>query len=146
MYSRDGIMMSTPPEYIEKDSGYTYTHVNTELLEAILNLVGKENLLINSINKRETVYPSRVVYSISEKISEVVELLKRSGEMSVKALFQTSKSRTEVIATFVAVLELCKVGSVIISGIEEDMMIEYTNSGQHAEIVDFTAEVYDGEA
>lgn len=146
MYSRDELMMAGPPEYIERDSGYTYTHVNTELLEAMFRLVGKENLLINSINRREPVYPSRVVYSISEKISEVVDTLKRSGEMPVKELFFSSRSRTEIIATLVAVLELCRVGSVIISGSEDDMMIEYTSSGQHADIIDFTSEVPYGEA
>lgn len=140
MYSNDELMMAGPPEYLEKDTEYKYSHINTELLEAMFRLVGRENLLISSINKREPVYPSRVVYSISEKISEVVDTLKRSGEMRVKELFRSSETRTELIATFVAVLELCRVGSVIISGGDDDMVIEYTNTGQSTDIVDFTAD------
>jgi len=146
MYSREELMMAGPPEYIERDAGYNYVHVNTELLEAMFRLVGKENLMISSINKKETVYPSRVVYSISEKISDVVNKLKRSGMMPVKKLFHSCKSRTEIIATLVAVLELCRVGSVLISGSDEQLMIEHTGGNQNAEIIDFTSEVANGEA
>ena len=140
MYTRDGIMMAGPPEYIESSAEYEYVHFSEELLEAIFKVIGKENLKISSINPREPVYPSRVVYSISEKIDEVLKKLRRSGEMKVEKLFYTSKSRTELIATLVAVLELCRVGSALITGGEDDMIISYTASGRETEISDFTAE------
>ena len=141
MYTRDGVMMAGPPEYMAPDTEYEYVHFSEELLEAIFKVIGKENLKISSMNQREEpVIPSRVVYSISEKIDEVLSKLKRSGDMPVEKLFYGSKSRTELIATLVAVLELCRVGSAFISGGEDDMKISYTGTGREAEITDFTAE------
>jgi len=140
MYSRDGLMMASPPEYLPDNTGYEYVHISEELLEAIFKVIGKENLKISSINPREPVYPSRVVYSISEKIDEVLDKLKRGGDMSIEILFYDCGSKTELIATLVAVLELCRVGSAFITGGADDMVISYTGGGRVAEMSDFTAD------
>ena len=140
MYNRDGIMMSGPPEYLSSDAKYEYVHFSTELLEAIFSVVGKENLRISSINTNDTVVPSKVVYKISDKINEVLTKLKHNNEMPIKELFYNSKSRTELIATLVAVLELCRMGSVSIAGEDEEMKVSYTGVGLVPETTDFTAE------
>jgi len=143
MYTRDGIMMAGPPEYLDSNTGYEYVHFSEELLKAIFNVIGKENIKINSMSgSRSPVVPSRVVYSISEKIDEVLTKLKRNGEMDIDKLFYDSKSRTELIATLVAVLELCRVGHANISGGEDDMKISYTGAGRALETTDFTAEEF----
>ena len=139
MYTRDGVMMAGPPEYFDTNAEYEYVHFSEQLLEAIFNVIGKENLKINSINPREPVYPSRVVYSISEKIDEVLGKLKRKKEMPIEKLFYDCKSRTELIATLVAVLELCRVGSAHVSGEPDDMTVSYTGVSRVVEESDFTA-------
>ena len=140
MYTRDGVMMAGPPEYLDPNTQYEYIHLSQELLEAIFKVIGKENLKLNSINPREPVYPSRVVYSISEKIDEVLSKLKRKKEMPIENLFYECKSRTELIATLVAVLELCRVGSAMISGEPDNMSVSFTGVGMIADTKDFTAE------
>jgi len=140
MYTRDGLMMAGPPEYIESETEYEYVHISTELLEAIFNVIGKENLKINSMNPNEMVYPSRVVYSISEKIDEVLGKLRRKKEVTLEKLFYDCTSRTELIATLVAVLELCRVGSASITGDPDDLKVYYTGVGRIEEVTDFTAE------
>ena len=140
MYTRDGVMMAGPPEYIESDTQYEYVHISAELLEAIFNVIGKENLKISSINKREMVYPSRDVYSISEKIDEVLNKLRRKKEIPLEKLFYDCTSRTELIATLVAILELCRVGSANITGDSDNMKVYYTGTGRVEETSDFTAE------
>jgi len=141
MYTRDGVMMAGPPEYIATDASYEYVHFSTELLEAIFNVIGKENLKLSSMNTREEpVIPSRVVYSISEKIEEVLSKLKRKKNMPIEKLFYECQSRTELIATLVAVLELCRVGSAKIAGEPESMTVSFTGVGPAAETRDFTAE------
>jgi len=140
MYTRDGLMMAGPPEYLPGKTGYEYVHISGELLEAIFKVIGKENLRISSMNNTEQpVVPSRVVYSISEKIDQVLNKLRRGGEMPVEELFYDSNSRTELIATLVAVLELCRVGSTVITGGVNDMKISFTGTGRESEIIDFTA-------
>jgi len=140
MYTRDGVMMAGPPEYFSPNAEYEYVHFSTELLEAIFNVIGKENLRISSINTNNTVVPSRVVYSISEKIDEVLGKLKRNKEMPIVKLFYDCKSRTELIATLVAVLELCRIGSANITGDSEDMTVSYTGVGRVPENTNFTTE------
>jgi len=140
MYMRDGVMMAGPPEYIESDTEYEYVHISTELLEAIFNVIGKENLKISSMNPREMVYPGRDVYSISEKIDEVLNKIRRKKEITLVKLFHDCTSRTELIATLVAVLELCRVGSANITGEPDDLKVYYTGVGRIEEVSDFTAE------
>jgi len=139
MYTRESLMMTGPPEYHSPDSEYKYVHISEELLEAIYRVVGKENLKFGSINTREPAYPERMVFPISEKITQVVNKLKRSGNIKVSELFYECESRTELIATLVAVLELCRVGSVLITGDTDNLKMEYTGTGREAEITDFTA-------
>jgi len=143
MYTRECMMMTGPPEYHSPDSEYNYVHISEELLEAIYRVVGKENLKFSSINTREPAYPGRMVYPISEKIAQVVDKLKRGGEVSASMLFYDCKSRTELIATLVAVLELCRVGSVLITGDVDNLTMSYTGNGREAEITDFTADSAD---
>jgi len=140
MYTREGIMMAGPPEYLSTNAEYEYVHFSTELLEAIFSVIGKENLRISSINTNNTVVPRRVVYSISEKIDEVLDKLKRKKEMPVETLFYECKSRPELIATLIAVLELCRMGSANIAGEPDDMKVFYSGVGNVSETRDITAE------
>ncbi|MCL2222276.1 MAG: segregation/condensation protein A [Oscillospiraceae bacterium] len=139
MYSRDGLMMAGPPEYFSPDDEYKYVHISKELLDAMERVIGRENLKIASRNPRDMVYPGREVFPISNKISEIVDRLKEYGDVKIDVLFGECRDRSELIATFVAVLELCKIGSVLVSGENEDLMLSYTGSGRESEIIDFTA-------
>ena len=125
MYTRGGAMMAGPPEYLAEDASYRYTHSSDDLFEAIERVIGRENLKIDSINPREPVYPKRIIYSISEKTTEILDRLRQNGEMYVTVLFYESRSRAELVAAFVAILELCKLGSVFLMGGDDNMMISY---------------------
>ena len=142
MYSRDGLMMPGPPEYLPADTQYRYTHSGADLFKAILDVISRENAFIGSINPREAVYPQRIVFSIPEKISEILERLKQGGDIAVSKLFSESGSRTEIIATLVAVLELCRVGSILLTGEADSMKVTYTGAGRGEEISDFTEDQY----
>ncbi|MCL2408045.1 MAG: segregation/condensation protein A [Oscillospiraceae bacterium] len=139
MYARGGVMMEKPPEYLPPSTVGQYDHDGDDLLEAILRVVGKENALISSLNPREseTAYPQRIIYSIPEKISEILGNLRLNGVMELRQLFYESHSRTELVATFVAVLELCRAGRVLLTGTADDMTISHTGKSLDSEF-DFT--------
>jgi len=139
-YSSDGVMMECPPEYIEPDTEYSYSHVSSDLLDSIIQLIGREDIRLSSMNTREMVYPRRIIFSIPEKISEILERLKLRGDTSLATLFFESSSRTELIATMIAVLELCRVGSILLTGDADDMTITYTGVGREPISSDFTEE------
>ncbi|MDR0489894.1 MAG: segregation/condensation protein A [Oscillospiraceae bacterium] len=135
MYIVSGTMMAGPPEYLPPCEQYRYVHNRNDLLEAIFRVIGREESKISSINPRAPVYPLRIVFSIEEKVSQILERLKVYGNMPVAALFSESGSRSELVATLIAVLELCKVGSVLLMGSADDMTLTYTGTGRMPELM-----------
>lgn len=130
MYSAGNRAMAGPPEYLPPDDGYKYLHEPDDLTAAILSVVGRENTLIGSINPREATYPRKILFSIPEKIAQLLEMLKQKGNVRAEALFYESKNRNELIATLIAVLELCRIGSVILTGSPDDISIAYSGAGR----------------
>jgi len=135
MYSREGYIMAGPPEYMTPSTEYRYFHVSADLLDAFFQILGRENLRLGSINTREPAYPRKIVFSIPEKISEILDILKLRGDMAASELFYNCGTRNELIATLVAVLELCRVGSVILTGGIDDIKVAYTGTGREPENV-----------
>ena len=139
MYKNGGGMIAGPPEYLPVDPEYGYAHNTDDLIDAVLRVIGRENIRIESINHEAPVYPLRIVYSINEKVSEILDMLRISGDMSVSGLFRESRSRTELVATLIAVLELCKVGSILLVGSDEDMTMTYTGAGRELDLTEYDA-------
>jgi len=119
-------LLTKPPEYFAPDTEYKYAHDKNELLAAITALMGKEAIAAKSINTRPFVYPRKDAYSVSEKIDEIIQKLKDFGVLSVEFLFSESESKSEVVATFIAILELCRIGSIFLAGDGEEMTASYT--------------------
>ena len=136
MYRHGGGMMPGPPEYLPANNELEFEHESSDLYEAVLLLIGRENAILSSRNPKQATYPRRIIYPISEKISEVVERLKQHGNMSAKLMFSYAKSRGEIVAMLIAVLELCRVGSVILTGGLDDTLITYTGTGREPLLVD----------
>jgi segregation and condensation protein A len=94
------------------------------------------------MNPNEVLYPEKVTYSIPEKISEVLEILKSKNHVNLAMLIYSSDSRTELIATLVAILELCRIGSVLLTGDADNIVITYTASGREQTSPDYLYEEY----
>ena len=125
-YLSGSALLTKPQEYFTPETEYKYSHDKDELLGAITALMGKEAIAAKSINVRPFTYPRRETYSVSEKIDEIIQKLKDFGVVSVEFLFSESESKSEVVATFIAILELCKIGSVFLAGDGEEMTASYT--------------------
>ncbi|MCL1835047.1 MAG: segregation/condensation protein A [Oscillospiraceae bacterium] len=133
MYTAGGAMMPGPPEYIEVDARYKYTHSSGDLREAVLRVAGREEAKIDSRNPRPPVFPERIVYPIGDKAAQIIERLKAGGDIALVDLFYGAGSRTELVATLIAILELCKVGNLLILG-GSDAMVTFTGAGRELEI------------
>ncbi len=70
------------------------------------------------------------VVSVEEKIEEICELLVEHAEASLFLLLKNSDSRSELIARFMGVLELIKLGRIKITNVKviEDV-VEYNSNG-----------------
>ena len=63
-------------------------------------------------------------YPVGKKAGEVLRQLVLRGAERLKNLFKGNKSRSEVVATFLAILDLCKTNSVTL---EDDVNGENPN-------------------
>lgn len=122
LYRGNSGLMVKLPEYLAPDNGYRYEHNIKDLLAAFAALIDKEEL--NSLNASKTVmYPKRITYSVTEKASEILGRIKSHGATKIQDLIIDAQSRSEVVAVFVAVLELCRTGAIYLIGCDEELTL-----------------------
>ena len=82
----------------------------------------------------------REPYPVSDKAGEILQRLQRFGVTRFHALFHGNRSRSEIVATFLAVLELCKARRLRLAGTEIDCTV--TSIGGGDENFEFSADTY----
>ena len=100
------------PEPLRRDRTYQYKHEPMDLLKALDAIAerNKRQLPPPAVNFKGIV--GKEPYPIGRKTVEVMRRLVLRGVERLKNLFRGNKSRSEVVATFLAVLDLCKTNSV----------------------------------
>ena len=112
--------MARPPEKIEADMTYTRLHDPIELVSAYMRVVGKK---LRRMPPRFDVFRPLIqkkIVSVSEKIKAVVSMLGFAGKLRFRDILIRSESRSDMVAAFLAVLELAKTGHVDVGGDAED--------------------------
>lgn len=112
------------PEPLRKDTTYRYRHVPEDLLRVLDEMAerNQRRLPPPTVNFRGIV--GKEPYPVSKKAFDVVRTLVLRGIERLKNLFRGNKSRSEVVATFLAILELCKNNAV---ALEDDISGENPN-------------------
>ncbi len=125
MYTRGAGTMVKPPEYLPADREYRYSHEPGDLTEAMARLFSREDAarIVESANAFR--FPERIVYSVTEKSKEILDSLRAHGSTSLSGIFRDNRSRTELVATFIALLELARDGSILLEGEGEDIWVSY---------------------
>ncbi len=111
-----------PSEY-DFDKTYELTHEKEDMYSAYLSAVGrgKRRMPVNDAPFRKIV--AKKIVSVSTKIVFVIRNLFTGGKKSLQSLYKTAHSRSELVATFLAVLELCKANRIKVEGEGENMEI-----------------------
>ena len=106
------------PEPLPKNKNYRYKHTPADLLKALDMIAERSERMLPppTVNFKGIV--GKEPYPVGKKSSQLLRRLIQHGIMRLKALFKGSRSRSEVVATFLAVLELCKTNSV---SLEDDI-------------------------
>ncbi|MDO4974324.1 MAG: segregation/condensation protein A [Eubacteriales bacterium] len=113
------------PEPLPKTSKeYTYRHEPVDLLRALLAVYSRGVRTPEEEDSISRAIPHRIAYSIRDKSREILARLRR-GTTTLGALYAGCASRSEVVATFVSVLEMCSLGSVRISRQDGDYVAEF---------------------
>ncbi len=128
MYSRGAGTMVKPPEYLPLDREYRYYHEKDDLAEAMARVLSREDAASAFKNPTGFRFPERIVFSVAEKSKQIVDLLTAYGPSTLTDLFGRSGSRTELVATFIAVLELCHDGSILLDGEGEETTVRLSKS------------------
>ena len=124
--SEMGLMMfSTPGEVTPQYGEYDIRHEPKELLQALSRMLTR-NARGAIEEPAQPFVPQRIVYGVREKSREIIALLREKGEHSLSGMYAMCRSRSELVATFVAVLELCSSGSLTIAVYGDDYVVGFT--------------------
>ncbi len=103
---------------------YEYRHEPVDLLRALSAVYSRGVRTPEEADVIARVLPRRITYSIRDKSRELLTRLRR-GPSTLKELYEGCASRSEVVATFVSVLEMCSLGSVRVERRGEDYVAEF---------------------
>lgn len=113
------------PAEISVDPTYTRLHDSSELLKAYLSAAGRKlkNLPPPFEAFREIVV--KKIVSVGSKIKSIYNKLSAAGKRrKFTELFSDAQSRSDMVATFLAVLELAKTKKILVTGEGEGTDIE----------------------
>lgn len=102
------------PMKIKLDPTYQGSHAPDELMAAYLMVVGKAKRRLPPPASAFSGIVSRRVVSVTSKIVYVLKKLYRTGQMAYDEFF-TAPDRSELVATFLAMLELMKSHRITVS-------------------------------
>lgn len=104
------------PEEYDFDKTYELVHSSNVLYTAYLSAVGRGKRRLPPSTAPFTKIVAKKIVSVSTKIVFVIRNLWKGGKTKLSNLYKTAGSRSELVATFLAVLELCKANRVKIDG------------------------------
>lgn len=113
-----------PQEKYEFPKTYELIHQSGELYEAYLSAVGRGQRRLPPPVTPFTKIVAKKIFAVSTKIVYVMRNLIRGGKNKLSSLYKGAHSRSELVATFLAVLELCKANRVEVTGDGNDAEIK----------------------
>ena len=107
-------LFTKEPEPLRRDQTYRYKHEPIDLLKALDSIAerNQRSLPPPTVNFKGIV--GKEPYPVSKKAGEVLRQLLLRGIERLKNLFKGNRSRSEIVATFISVLDLCKSNSVVL--------------------------------
>lgn len=121
---------SRPPEEIEVDMTYTRIHEPAEIFKAYMAAVGKgKRKLPPPIEAFRGIVAHKIV-SVASRISFIIDKFKIKKNHRFISFFEGSESRSEMVATFLALLAMAKAKRIHIDGDGDDMSITLLEGGE----------------
>lgn len=111
------------PEPVKAETAYSYVHDKADIFSAIRSVLTRADSNLPPLREAFEGIVGREPYPVAEKARALLERLAQFGVARFKALFRGSRSRSEIVAAFLAVLELCKACKVLLAGTAEDCTV-----------------------
>ena len=117
-----------PAEVVEPDKKERRTYEIGVLIKAYHEVMEKiERRLPPPTTSFQTIVAKKVT-SVSVKIVSVLRSLKKFTKVKFLDLFKSVKSRSDIVATFLGILELSKTDYVYIDQEQQDIVVSYDES------------------
>lgn len=124
------------PEPLRKDTTYRYQHDQEDLVRAWFLLKDRSREKLPAPVTAFQGIVGKEPYPVERKAAEVLKRLISGGVHRLRALFQGSKSRSEVVATFLSILELCKIRSITLVEEDSDFRVNYEKMPDSQEVAE----------
>ncbi len=113
------------PEPMERGAVYEYDHEPEDLVSAMEAISDRAERLAPPDRAAFDEIVRREPYPLQKKTAEIINRLKAIGITRFLLLFRGSRSRSEIVATFIAVLELCRAKVIWLAGSDIDCTVKY---------------------
>ena len=130
MYIKTRMLLSLEDEQAQSEmdeliaSLYEYSHEKADLVLAMQTIMERGEKLAAPPSAALSEIVRREPYPVKGKAEEILHRLKEFGMTRFKLLFRGSRSRSEIVATFIAVLELCREKVIHLAGSDTDCTVE----------------------
>ncbi len=135
---RGSLLHAKPPEPLPSVGEYCYSHEGYELLRALSNVFLRSRLGPEAEEeepeRRRRIVPRRIVYNVRDKSREILERFRAAERLHLGRLYAESQSRSEVVAVFISVLELCRMGELELSFEGEEILLSFAGESVDAAI------------
>ncbi len=119
-----GIKYTRLMQQIEFDKRHTRVYDVSKLSEAYKNASRRYEYATSSPIGSFKGIVGRQIASVKSKIFTVLRTLVRARHVRFKSLFEKARSRSDIVATFLAVLELSKNERIVINDAEDEIYID----------------------
>ena len=116
-------IMTRQPEPMQRGKIYEYSHEKADLVLAMQAIAARGEKLDAPPSAALSEIVRREPYPVKGKAEEILRRLKEYGMTRFQLLFRGSRSRSEIVATFIAVLELCREKVIHLAGSDTDCTV-----------------------
>ena len=117
-------IMTRNPEPMQHGKVYEYDHEKADLILAMQSVLDRSERMAPPPSAAFSEIVKREPYPVADKAGEFVKRLKHFGMTRFLLLFKGARSRSEIVATFIAVLELCRARVIRLVGSDTDCTVD----------------------
>ena len=116
-------ILTRDPEPVERGKVYLYSQEPGDLILAMAEIRSRAERALPPPRSAFQDIVRHEPYPVESKAREIIQRLKLHGITSFRMLFRGNRSRSEVVATFLAVLVLCRACIIHLAGSETDCTV-----------------------
>ena len=111
------------PEPVKRGKIYEYDQEKADLILAMAEIQNRSERRLPPPRTAFDQIVHHAPYPVESKAREIIQRLKEGGMTRFLLLFRGNRSRSEVVATFLAVLELCRACIIRLAGSDTDCTV-----------------------